>query len=314
MLKSKNSEGIWKIINENTWAPKIEGIVDKTVTKFFWIMWKETKKRYAFVKAARIYNSKILSGQKCWKDVLVSKIMASELKTEWIAFEIFLQYFIEKYWNTNVIIVPAELDYNHKVDCIIPSWKTKFWFDIKIWSNWSGKREKILEHAKNLDNPEYIPSNIQNSTPKNIKDFKNSKMNVENYSPNFLYQWNWIIRVNSLSEVTKLIKKYNFLLEAYNNYIKGDWKKEIEKYIPEKILEEFIFIWTIIPEAIKSAILFLKWNKDQEEINLPKNFWTIKIKRNVENTFIDIAIFQWRQTKSFCDLFIPITNTLLKSI
>lgn len=317
MLKSKNPEKIWEHTNEDIWLTKVNDVVDKITTKFFWIIWNNTSERYWFTKWMRIYNSKFTSQKKQKSEILISEILKNELKTEGIAFEIFLQYFIEKYWKTNVWIVPAELDFYHKVDCIIYSNDIKFWFDIKIWSNWSGKRKKIIEHAKNIDNPNYLPKDIIHESDK--ISFKESPVNIEHYSNNFLCDTNWVMKINSLSKITKEIKKNNFLQEAYNKYIENDWMWNIEDYIRSDIVEDFKFIWEATPLALEKLVILLKsWDSKTKKYTLDNWLWRIVINQwdNSDTPFdvYEITMYKWNQSKTFSDFFIPITKKLLKKI
>jgi len=324
MLKSDSPGNIWNEINTDLWMLRVESTVDETLTKFFWIIWTNTSKRYAFSKWLRICNNCVRSVEYnwtiewvSWAEIInqksVKEFIDNKMNKTWLSIEPFLEYFLEKYSWTKIWLPPAEMDSAHKVDFVIPSWKIKFWLDIKVWRNWANKRKKTKEHAINIDDPNYIPNTINEW--QNKEEFLSSTLNTDNFSKQFLYHTNWIIRINWNSKITKSLDKEEIFKKAYKWYIKNNWEKQIENYLKQDIIDELAFIAKSVPKALNYLINFLKHgNLTSQNLSLPKKSWKVHIHKDPTWKFVEIKLFQWKKSNSYCDLFIPITDKLLKKI
>ncbi len=326
MLKSHTPENIWNttIKISDLWMNKVEWVVDDTLTKFFWIVWTNTKKRYAFSKAMRIFSNNIRSieynskwerikGEEIIKKSQIKDLISKKMKNKWLSIEPFLEYYLEKYSQKNIWLPPAEIDCAHKVDFIISSWDTSFWLDIKVWRNGSNKRKKTLEHAKNIDNPNYTPKTIKKE--RNRKEFQESALNTNNFSNNFLYHTNWILRINWNSNITKQLDNKLIFQNAYQNFINNNWEKNIEEYLDSSIDQELRFISKSIPKALAYLINFLKhWKLKRQRLKLPENSWKVIIYMSPNLDYVEVKLYEWKKTNSYCDLFIPITEKLKKNI
>lgn len=326
MIKSEKPSKVWKNLNNYPELTKIESLVDETTSKFFWIINnKDTDYKKQFVISNRIYNSLKLSDNK--KHFLsvpfssLNNIIKEDISVKWKAFELFLQYFIEKYWKIKITPVPAELDINNKVDFIFDYQNIKIWFDVGVWNNVMNKRSKILKHSKNVDKTKKSNFN-KRKTSKRIKwKWSNFPVNLEYFSNKFLYDTNWIITINPINDITKRLDlkndiKDNFLLDAYNCYIEDWWKNDIEEYIPNKSKDEFILVWKILPKVIDSFINFMKNNKKWVKIYKLDNFnWEVKIQYNIwEINSITMDANLWEDKINYLSLFIPVTKKLLKKL
>ncbi len=305
MLKRepKDSEIIFKEIKAREINAKshqiTRKIVDDLITKFFWIVWTNTRKRNALLYWQRLIDSSydIENIETCKS---VKKTIEDILKNRWTWVELFLWYLIEKqnHWKVKVLISPFEMDNFHATDIIISTWKLNIATDITFERNW--KLERFNEHCNAMKNISYIPEYLKNG---NRENFLKTRINSTNYSQQFIPDARMLIKIGWKSKIKKNGNE-QFFLDTYNSFIK-DNRENIEesllnKYWKEKIeLEEISYSLIEIINLIsqerqkwnnliwrkiewKKGIFIINKNNNLEE----KNSYLIEYKSNRTNDFL----------------------------
>lgn len=326
VIKWEKPLNVWKSMWKYPTLTELPNLVNSTASKIFWVIHNEDSNfRKHFLIWHRINNGKNLSDNKKHSIQLPFKTLNNtiikDLSVKWKAFELFIQYFIEKYWAIKITPIPAELDYNNKVDFVFDYLWIKIWFDAGLWNGVKKKRTKILEYSKIIDKTKKS-SLKERLTKKRIKwKWPNYPINLEYFSIKFLHETNWIVTINPANYITKKLDlkkdiKNNFLLDTYNSYINDWWKKDIEEYMPEEAKKEFILIWKILPKAIEEFISFIKNKKNWNTVKqLDDKKWEITIQYNSwKINSVTININLWIEKTNYVNIYIPITNKLLKEI
>lgn len=108
------------------------------------------------------------------------------------------------------------MDNFHATDIIIRTWELNIATDITFEKNW--KLEKFNEHCYAMSNIWYVPEYLRND---NHTNFLETRINPENYSPQFIPNARMFIKIGWKSKLKKE-KNDKIFLDTYNSFIKNN--------------------------------------------------------------------------------------------